>query len=55
MIRVVYTILVITIKDLEIRVNNLNLQLGKSTIWFESLVHKKKTGKQMADTLSYKY
>lgn len=46
MIRVVCTILVVLIKDLEMRLGNLNLPLRKSVIWFELLVQKEEIGKQ---------
>lgn len=54
-IRVVYAIFAIAIKDLEIHVDNLNLLLRKSIIWFESLAQKRETSKQIADTQCYKY
>ena len=55
MIRIVYTILTIAIKDLEMRYGNANLLLGKSIFQFELLAQKRKTSKQTADALYYKY
>lgn len=37
--------LTIAIKDLEMRLDNLNLPLEKSAIWFELLISKKETSK----------
>ena len=45
MIRVVYAMLIIAIKDLEVCLSNLNLPLDKSAIWFESLAQKMENGK----------
>ena len=45
--------LIATIKDLEMRLGNLNLYLGKSALWFELLAQKEETGKQMTDILYY--
>lgn len=53
LIKVVYAILVITIKDLEVRLGNLNLPPGKSAISFESLALKGETGKQTTNALYY--
>ena len=36
MIKVVCAIFAVAIKDLRVRLSNLNLLLGKSAIWFES-------------------
>ncbi len=55
MIRVVYAMLVIAIKDLVVRLCNSNLPLGKSAIRFEPLAHKGETGKQTAGALYYRY
>ncbi len=55
MIRVIWAILTIVTKDLEVRLYNLNLPLEKSVIWFESSAQKGKTGKQMASALYYQY
>lgn len=55
MIRVVCTMLTIAIKNLEVRVGNLNLSLGKNAIWFKPLAQKGDTGKQTTGTLYYKY
>lgn len=38
MIRVIYAMFAITINDLKLRLNNKNLPLGKSTIWFEPYI-----------------
>lgn len=43
MIKIVCTILAIITKDLEMYLNNLNLSIKKSTIWFKSLTQKKET------------
>lgn len=53
MIKVVCTILIIVIEDLELCLPNLNLLLGKNAIGFELLAQKRKTGKQIANTLYY--
>ena len=45
----------IIIKDLEVRLGNLNLLLGKNAIWFELLAQKKETSKQIAGILNYQY
>ncbi len=55
MIRVVCAMLALAIKDLEVRLRNSNLILGKSAIRFESLAQKGETGKQTADALYYQY
>ena len=39
------------IKDPEMRMDNLNLLLRKSLIWFESFAQKEETGKQTAGAL----
>lgn len=46
--------LAITIEDLEMRLGNSNLLLGKSAIWFEPLAQKGETGKQITSIL-YQY
>lgn len=51
MIRVIYIILSILIKDLEVHLDNLNLLLRKNIIRFESLVQKEDIGKQTIDIL----
>lgn len=43
MIRVIYTILVIAIKDFELRCKKKNLLIGKSVIQFELYTQKNKT------------
>lgn len=55
MIRVVYAILAVAIKDLKVHYGNANLPLGKSKIRFEPLAQKGVTNKQIADALYYKY
>lgn len=45
MIKLVYAMLDIAIKDLKIYLNNSNLLIRKSAIYYEFLVQKKKTGK----------
>ena len=55
MIRIVYVMLIVAIKDLKIYLRNLNLPREKSTICFELLAQKKKTGKQTISVLNYKY
>ncbi len=55
MIKVVCARLAIAIKDLDVRLNNLNRPLGKSAIWFESLAQKRDTGKQIVGVLYYQY
>ncbi len=55
MIRVVCAILAVAIKDLEVRLCNLNLLLRKKAIWFKLLAQKGETSKQTAGTLYYQY
>lgn len=55
MIKVVYAILPIVIKDLEICLRNSNPPMRKSVICFELSVYKKETNKQTAGALFYKY
>ncbi len=55
MIRVIYAMFVIAIKDLKVYIGNLNLPLGENAIWFELLGQKNETGKQMAGALYYQY
>ena len=43
--RIVYAIFAIAIKDLEVRLDNLNLPLGKNAIWFEPSTQKGEIGK----------
>ena len=47
--------LIIAIKDLEVRFSNLNLPIGKSAIWFGPLVQKGKTGEQIAHAIYFFY
>ena len=53
--RVICIILAVAIEDLEVRLGNSNLLLGKNAIRFELLTQKGQTGKQTADALCYKY
>lgn len=53
--KIVYAILAITINKLEMHFGNLNLPLGKSTIWFKSSIQKGETSKQITGTLFYQY
>lgn len=53
MIRIVYPIFAIAIKDLEEYLGNLNQPLKKSAIWFELLAQKKEIGKQTTGTQYY--
>ena len=53
MIRVIYAIFAIAIKDLEVHLGNSNLLLRKSAIWFELLAQKSETSKQTANILYY--
>lgn len=55
MIKVVYVILAITIEDLEMCLNNSNLPIGKSAIFFELWAQKREIGKQITGALYYKY
>ena len=43
----------IAIKDLEVRLDNSNLPLGKNAIFFEPLAQKKENDKQTTSTLYY--
>ena len=47
--------LAVTIEDLEVRLGNSNLPLGKSAIQFDPLAQKVETGKQMTSALYYQY
>ncbi len=53
MIKVICTILVVAIKDLEVCLGNSNLPLGKNAIRFELLIQKRETSKQTASALYY--
>lgn len=55
MMKVICAMLAIVIKDLKLRINNLNLLLGKSVIRFDSSVQMRETSKQIAHRLYYKY
>lgn len=55
MIKVVYVMLAIAIENLEICLGYSNMPFEKIVIWFESLTPKKKTGKETASALYYKY
>ena len=45
--------LAIAIKDLEVHLDNSNLFLGKSTIWFKPLTQKEEINKQIIGILYY--
>ncbi len=45
--------LAIAIEDLELRLSNLNLHIGKSAIRFELLVQKGKTDEQIASVIYF--
>ncbi len=47
MIRVVYAMLAVAIEDLELRLNNKNLPIGKREIRFEPLAQKSEIGKHL--------
>ena len=47
--------LAIAIEDLEVRLSNSNLLIGKSAICFELSAQKREIGKQTAGALYYKY
>lgn len=51
MIKIIYAILAIAIKDLELWLSNLNQFIQKSVIWFEPLAQKSKIGKQIIGAL----
>ena len=53
MIRVVYAMLTVIIKDLELCLGNSNLPLSKSAIWFEPSAQKGETDKQTNSALLY--
>ena len=55
MIRVVCAMLAVAIEDLEVRLGNSNLPLGKSAIRFEPSAQKVETGKQTTSALYYQY
>lgn len=52
-IRFVYAILAIAIEDVEVRLSDSNLPLGKSIIWFELSSEKRELGKQTTNALYY--
>ena len=54
MIIVIYAILAIAIKDLEVCLSNSNLPMAKSAIFFNASGQNRKTGKQTAGELYYK-
>lgn len=54
MIKVVCAMFIITNKNLEVRLDNLNLPFQKNTIEFELLAQKRETSKQTTDALYYK-
>lgn len=45
MLKIAYAIFAVTIENLEMRIGNLNLLLGKSVIQFEFLAQKEENGK----------
>ena len=47
--------LAVAIEDLEVRLSNSNLPIGKSAICFELSAQKGETGNPMAGALYYKY
>lgn len=51
MIEIVCAMFVVAIKDLKVRLNNLNQLIVKSAICFKLLAQKGETGKQMACAL----
>lgn len=53
MIKVVYTILAIRIKDMEICLSNSSLRMGKNISCFRFLAQKEEIDKQTADALYY--
>ena len=55
MIRVLYAMFVLAMKDLEAYLDNSNLFLRQSAIWFELSTPKKKNSKQSASILYYQY
>ena len=55
MIRVVCAMFDVAIKDLKVRLGNLNLLLSKNAIWFEPLAQKGETNKQTTSLLYYQY
>lgn len=54
-IKIIYTIFAIAIEDLKIYLGNSNRLFRKITIWFKLLTYKKRTDKQKAGALYYKY
>lgn len=52
-IKVVYIMLAIAIKNLKVHLSNLNVPLSKNAIWFELFAEKKETDKQTTSTLYY--
>lgn len=55
MIKVIYIIFTVIIRDLEIRFSNINLFLRENVICFEPLTQKVEINKQIANILYYKY
>lgn len=55
MIKVVYIIFTIIIKDLKVHLDNSNQVFGRNVIWFKCLAQKKKIYKQITSILYYKY
>lgn len=55
MIKVIYAIFAIAIKDPEVHLGDSNLILRKSVIQFELLALKRKTDNYLTDVLYYQY
>lgn len=54
-IRIVYAIGDVAIKDLEVRFGDLNQPIEKNAIWFELLAQKEEPDKQITGALYYQY
>lgn len=52
MIKVLCTIFAVIIKNLEMHLNNLNLPMGNSTIYFGFLIQKRDIGKQTTSAIT---
>lgn len=50
-IKIVYAIFAVAIKNLKVQFSNSNLLVGKNTIWFKFLAQKKEIDKRTADAL----
>lgn len=53
MIKIIYAIIAIIIKDLKVCLNNSNLLITKNAICFQYLAQKRKIDKQIASILYY--